>query len=294
MPFDVLAHFVDRERERGHFHHMLAGETGKRVLLITAEGEQGKTCLLLRLFFDCEDRDIPTVLLDFDQRKSGLTDYLSVAREIRRHLGDEHTSAICACEDEITRPRPVVNIQTGGGKAAGVDFGRRDDFTGATLRDIASRDLIQVSNVSGATPTADLIARQRDDMGRALGRDLAGLAPARVALLLDTFEHASPETCEWLERWLFQPLRHLSHVLLVVAGRPECRSFFDQPRLWGDLVIHFDRFDPFSRDEALTYYRRRNLPVDETDTLFLQVACSKAGLMAQLGDAIRQERRGMR
>jgi len=295
MPRDILADFVDRRPELARFQRMLGGQSSKRILLVTVEGEQGKSCLLQRIFYECEQRRPPVhvALLDFDQRRSGLTDYLSVVREIRRYLRDERVPAICACEDEITSPRSVVNIRTGGGSTAGVDFGKRSDFTDATVRDVASRDLIQVSNVSEAPPSAALMARQQDDMGRALYRDLAALTPMRVALLLDTFEHASSGTCEWLERWLFQPLRQLPHVFLVVAGRPACRPFFAQTRLWSGLLDIIDRFTPFSEDDIQTHYHQRGIPISEMEwPVFLELARPNPMAMAQLGDLLERARGG--
>ena len=299
MPADVVTDFVDRERELALFHRMLAGETARRILCILERGEKGKTYLLLRLFHECEQQHppVPVVLLDFDQRKSGLTDYLSVARAVRRHLGDDCTPAICDCEETISRGRPLVSIRTGEG-GAGVDFGERGRFTEADISDIAGRDSINVSvgDISGGMPTVD-VAKQQADMGRALCRDLAGLADShrRVVLLVDAFEHASEGTCAWLEDWLFEPLRReLGHVLLVVAGRPECRPFFAQPRLWSGLVTRIERFDPFSDDDILTYYHQRGLTVSEVETSLLTIARMNPGRMADVGNWLEQTRGGAR
>ena len=297
MPADVTIDFVDRKPELALFHRMLVAKTAKRILCILERGEQGKTYFLLRLFHECEQQcpPVPVVLLDFDQRRSGLTDFLSVAREVRRYLGDDCTPAICNCEEAITRGHPLVSVQTGAG-AAGVDFGQRGRFTGADISDIGGRDLISVNvgDISGGVPPAD-VAQQRADMGRALCNDLAGLVASHrcVVLLVDTFEHASEDTCAWLERWLFEPLRHqLRHVLLVVAGRPECQAFFAQPRLWSGLVATIDRFDPFSDDEILAHYRQRGLTVSAAETSLLKIARLSPARMALVGDWLHQTRGG--
>jgi hypothetical protein len=298
LPIDVTTGFVDRGPELALFRQMLAGEIEQSILLILEGAEQGKTYFLLRLVHECEQQSpsVPVVLLDFDQRRSGLTNYLSVAREIRRCLGDQCTPTICACEAAIARGRPLVSIRTGEGDA-GVDWGRGGRFTEADIADVAGRDLIQVGPVSEAPLTADQIAQQRADMGRALCRDLAALSASyrRVVLLVDTFEHAPQETCAWLESWLFEPLRReLRHVLLVVAGRPECRPFFAQPRLWSGLVATIDRFTPFNDDDVLAHYRQRGLAVSEAETSFLQIARLSPAMMAQLGDRLEQIRGGAR
>lgn len=298
MPVAVTTGFVDRERELALFGQMLAGETDERILLILEAGEQGKTYLLLRLFHECEQQraPVPVVLLDFDQRRSGLTDYLSVAREVRRYLGDDCARAICACEEVIAGGRPLVSIRTGEGDA-GVDWGRRGGFTEADIADVAGRDLIQVGSVSEAAPTTDQIAQQRAEMGRALCRDLAGLADSYrwVVFLVDTFENASEETCVWLERWLFEPLRReLRHVLLVVVGRPECQPFFALPRLWSSLVTTIDRFTPFSSEDVLTHFDRRGLSIPESETSLIEIARASPARMAQIGDWLQQTRGGAR
>ena len=135
-------------------------------------------------------------------------------------------------------------------------------------------------------------------MGRALYSDLADLAAShrRVVLLVDTFEHAPEDTRSWLEYWLFEPLRHeLRHVLLVVAGRPECRPFFAQPRLWSSLVTIIDRFTPFSNEDVLEHYHQRRLPVAEAEMpLLLDLARSSPAQMAQIGDWLQQTRGGAR
>lgn len=298
MLFDVLRGFVDRSRELVLFHQMLMGETEERILLILEPGEKGKTCFLLKLAHECEKQrpPVPVVLLDFDQRRSGLTDYFSVAREVRSCLGDEYTPHICACEDEICRRGPLVSIHTGEGEA-GVDWGRRGRFAKADISDIAGRDRIQIGSVSEAAPTEDQIAWQKAEMGRALCRDLAGLADShrRVTLLVDTFEDASEETCAWLERWIFSALRReLTHVLLVVAGRLQCQPFFEQPRPWSGLIAPL-RFDPFTDDEILAYYRQRGLHVTEAEKhLLLDLARPSPAQMAELGNRLEQTRGGAR
>jgi hypothetical protein len=279
---------------------MLADQTGKRILRILEHGEQGKTYFLLQLSQECEQQGVPAILLDFDQRRSGLTDYLGAAREVRRCLGDERTLNICTCEDAIYRSGPLVNVQTGAGDSRGVDFGNRGRFDDAEIEHVVGRDSVAVSlsHVSTGAPAAGAADKQREDMGRALCRDLAALAGVhpRLVLLVDTFEHASQETCTWLERWLFDPLRReLAHVILVVAGRPQCRPFFAQPRLWSDLLDPIDRFEPFSDEAILAHYHKRNLPISEAELpLLLELARPSPARMAQMGDWLKQTRGGVR
>jgi hypothetical protein len=261
----------------------------------------GKTCFLQRLVHECDHQQprVPVVLLDFDQRRSGLTDFLTIVRAARRCLGDDRTPAICACEDAICRPAPAVNIQTGAGDG-GVDWGRGGRFSDTDIADITARDRVnvQTGDIHGVPPTADPIAWQKAETGRALRSDLARLAEEhrRVVLLVDTFEHAPGDTCVWLERWLLEPMRHddLSHLILVVAGRPECQEFFAQPRLWSGLVAPI-QFDPLSDDDIRAHLRQRGLPVSETELpTLLDLARPSPAAMARVGDLLEQARGGAR
>jgi hypothetical protein len=354
MPLDIARDFVDRTGELARFQRMLAGETPRRILCILERGEQGKSYFLLRLFHECGQQctPVPVVLLDFDQRKSDLTDCFSVARQVRRHLDDERTPAICACEEAIFHGVPRVfppdtgdsgvdfgksddftgatirnvaghnlyqigSISTGSltpeqvaqqreelGRAlrddlarlgsagdGSVDFGKRDDFTGATIRDVAGRDLYQNVPIFAGPPTPEQVARQKEELGCAMRDDLARLG--RAVVLVDTFEQASEETRSWLERWLFEPLRReLRHVILVVAGRPECQSFFAQPCLWSHLVEVIDRFTPISDDDILAHFRQRGLTVSEVEASLLQIARISPAKMAGIGDLLEQARGG--
>jgi hypothetical protein len=295
---DVTADFVDREKELALFRNMLAGGTDKQVLLILEQGEQGKSYFLHRLVYECGQQSppVPVVLLDFDQRISGLIDFLSVARAIRRQLGDPNTPAICACEELFCRPAPLVNIQTGTG-SGGVDFGRETRLDDADLSEITGRDSISVGDVSGSPVTDTVLSGQRAEMGRALCSDLRRMAETHrhVVLLVDTFEHISDETCGWLERWLFESLcRDLPHVLVVVAGRPEkCQGFFVSPRVWSRVVTSI-RFDSLSEEDILFHYEQRGIPIAKAETSLIRIARMNPAKMAQIGDWLERTQGGAR
>jgi hypothetical protein len=287
MPLNVVDHFENREPELALFRRMLAGEEpDKRILCITVAPEQGKTWFVQRLHHECELQQVPVALLDFDQERSGMIgDVFSAVSEVRRCLGDERTPAICTCEAAITRGA----LPTSASGDGGVEFGERSGYRGADIHDIAGRDLYRIDTLVTGALSPEQLTRHKDDLGRALCDDLAHLD--RAVLLVDTFERVPEETRGWLERWLFQALRRLlPHLLLVVAGRLECRHFFDQPHLWSHLVIHLDSFESFNADNALAYFRRRGLCIAVTETSFLQVACVSPGRMAQVGDWLEQTR----
>jgi hypothetical protein len=292
VSLNVFDHFGNREAEIGLFYHMLSGEElGKRILCLTMAPEQGKTWFIQHLHYECERNNVPVALLDFDRDRSGMIgDIFSIAGEIRRHLGDERTPAICACERTFSYHIPPMNAAEGEG---GVDFGERGDFTGGEVHHVAGRDQVQIGTIIMGSSTPEQVAHHKDGLGRALCDDLACLG--RAVLLVDTFERVPEETRGWLERWLFQSLRRqLPQLLLVVGGRPECRTFFDQPHLWSHLVVHRDHFKPFSREHALDYYRRRGLQITEIEVSFLRIACSNPSRMADLGNILEQTQAGAR
>jgi hypothetical protein len=292
---DFLTRFVDREPELILFRQMLAGRRSERILCLFERSEQGKTYLILKMLCECEDHKppVPVILLDFDQRRSrrGLPDFLSIAWEVRRHLGDDRTRAICTCEDEIARGQSPVNIHTGEGQS-GVDWGRRGRFAGAGISDVAGRDLIQIGSVSAGPPTPAQAAILKEKMGRALVTDLATVG--RAVLLVDTFEKACPAH-PWLERWLFDRLPgELPQALVVVAGRPEpeCRRFFQRPTPWSHLVAALDRLTDLGDDDILTHWRLRGLDVSPSETGLLQIARLSPAKMAFVGDLLEQVQQG--
>jgi hypothetical protein len=299
VPFDVLVRFVDRIPELARFQRMLSGEVNERILLVTEGGETGKTYFLLRLFHGCEQDSVPVALVDFDRRRTDSeTDYLGVARAISRHLGEDCTPRTCACERAIFQRGLVVG--GGAGDSGGVDLGEGSRFDEAEVI-VPGRDYYQGIHIeyTEAQPTTDRRAQQMADMGRALRDDLASLAEEhdRIVLLMDTFEYAEAETCAWLERWLLEPMRHeLSHVLLVVAGQPQCRSFFDRPSLWSGLIAAIDRFTSLDKDEVQTYYHQLGLYIPEAE-MSLIIDLAQAGgpaEMARIGDLLMQVRGGAR
>ena len=295
---DVIADFVDRKDELAVFRRMLAGESDKRILLVMEPGEKGKSYFIQRLFYECGPQQAPVAILDFDQSRSGWNDYLGVAREVRRYLGDDCAPAICACEDNIFRPKPLVNVQTGDGDG-GVEFGRRNRFDAADVSEVGGRDNIkvEVGAVVAGPPSPNVAARHRAEMGRALRDDLArlGREGQRAVLLVDTFEQAREDTCAWLERWVLDSLpRELAHVVLVVGGRPRCQSFFAQARPWSHLVARV-RFGQMDDADIENHYRRRGIVVGEDELPgLLRLARLGPARMAEVGDLLEQSKGGAR
>lgn len=294
MPVDLLTTFVDRKRELGLFKAMLLRQTNKRILLILTEGEQGKSWFLRRLVYECEAQKppIPTILLDFDQRRNGLSDYRDVADEVRRHLGDNCTPNICACEAAIFTPSPLVQIQTGSGEGT-VDFGRRGQFDQTNISDVAGRDYISVTNVDGNVLPIDPRLAQ-EEMGRAVQKDLCQLSDThpRTVLLLDTFEQANSETRTWLERWILEPMRHqLPNLVIVIAGQPQCKILFSHSTLWHSLITTVERLGSFDENDIMIYYQQRGLTISESEKpLLLDLACASPARMALIGDWISEAR----
>jgi hypothetical protein len=292
---DRLAAFVDRTDELAHFRRALAGEEEERLLLIVDEGERGKSFLLLKLLRECEEGSVPVVLLDFDEGKGNISDdYLDVARAVRRYLTDACTSSICACDETIHSSRgPLVYVRTGGGEA-GINWGQRGRFEGADVSDVAARDNIHIGDVHETALGPDREARWRDEMGRALRDDLAQMSEthSRVVLLVDTFEQAQ-RTCRWLERWLFDALRReLAHVLVVVAGRPQCDEFFASNRPWSRLIAPLP-LTPLSDDDIEEHLHQCGFSISDAEwPLLLKMARPSPGAMARVADLLDQAEGG--
>ena len=302
MGFNIAKDYVDRDEERARFHAMRSGKTDERILVILVPGEKGKSCLLSRLRYECEKEapSTPLVLLDFDRRRSTLSDEFSVAQEIRRCCGDACVSRVCECLDEMTRPVAPIHIQTGAGTGS-VDFGRHGRFNEAEVSDIAGRDNISVSvnAAAGFALTPEQREAQKERLGRALRDDLLelGEAHARAVILIDTFEQISTEMRAWLERWLFEPLCQAHNVMLVIAGRPQhpdfpLRSYFEQPHRWSYLIETVERFPPFAHAEVQIFFHRQGVPIALEEYHLLAAACENPALMRLLADQLRQQYQG--
>jgi hypothetical protein len=133
------------------------------------------------------------------------------------------------------------------------------------------------------------------ELGQALLDDLAALAgtiPCLV-ILIDTFEQAGRETCAWLERWLLEPLANkLTHVLVVVAGRPECRALFPPTPRWGPLVETLQHLNALSDEDILAHYELRGVPLPPGERTLFQIARLSPAKMAQVGDLLLEARGG--
>jgi hypothetical protein len=292
--------FVDRESELERFHRMLSGESDARILLITDESETGKTSFLARLFEACDQGTppVPVASVNFDRRLTdNEIDYIGVALAISRHLGEACTPHICACVASGFRRGPLVS--GGAGESGGVDFGEAGTFDQAEVSAAGRDSFGDISiNYTEAAPTPQQLAQHRAAMGRALRDDLAKLAETydRVVLLMDTFEYADADTRAWLEHWLLEPMRReLAHVLLIVAGKPPCRPFFDRPSPWSRLIDAIERFAPLQSHHVRTYCQRCGLAISDTEMPLLVDIVQEGGPveLARIGDLLRR-RRGAR
>lgn len=304
MGFNIAKDYVDRDEERARFHAMRSGKTDERILVILVPGEKGKSCLLSRLRYECEQEapGTPLVLLDFDPNRSTLRDEIRVAQEIRRCCGDACVTRVCECLDDIARPPAPVHIQTAEGTGS-VDYGRRGDFKEAEFSGVAGRDNISVSvnTATGFVLTPEQREAQKEALGRALRDDLMelGESTARAVVLIDTFEKISLEMRRWLERWLFEPLCHeVRNVIVVIAGRPNhpeyppLRPYFSYPHRWGYLVHTIERFAPFTHNEILAFFRGQGLSVTIEETHLLTLARENPARMRNLADWLRQMQGG--
>jgi len=321
-------YFVDREAELALFDAMLRGESDKRVLLLFDAAEKGKTTLLYKIEAHCRayDPDLPVLSLDFDQDRSGMTpDPAGVGRVLHRRLGEGHAPALSACLGIQQAPGAAA----AGSRRSALRQALTQKLTVDEFRVVCFELECPYDDLSGDSPMAKSVAlveflerHERlpelevclaryahislpvhetqlpaappsdEALGQALLADLAAL-DARAVLLVDTFERAGQATCTWLEQWLLNALPdELPHVLVVIAGRPECEGLFAATPRWGTLVEPLYELPQLEDVFILEHYRKRGLPVAEHEVSLLAIARRSPGRMAQLGDWLARERGG--
>jgi len=240
IPVTKPPDFIDRKEEIELFEKMLAGNTLERVLALIIKPQRGKTYLMHCFQELCWQRQIPAALVDFDTRQREVVYYRKFVRQVCDDLGSDNFPEVAACEQQLHADFPMVPIQTGPGQA-GTHFGTKGHFEEADLDRISGRDQVQIGDMTYFGPQDQAAARQEKlmyEMGRAFQSGLARMCGQdRVVLLLDTYEHAHKETRNWINEWV---LNHLAdrypNLIVVIAGRPELYSYFDQPRPWASLM----------------------------------------------------------
>lgn len=177
---------ANREFELGLFDRMVAGETRERILLLQADGQFGKTTLLLAFERRCPGR-VPCASLDLKGRSTGLHELLY---RLCDHLGWDHFPRFRNCVQGL----------------GGVSVDRNVLIGWAEIQ------------VALTAPDEQERKARRAQLTQALFDDLRAWRK-RLVLLFDTYEQADPEVQDWLAGPFLARARQTANLVVVVAGR---------------------------------------------------------------------------
>jgi hypothetical protein len=292
--------FVDRMRQGDIFRRMLAGETRRRVMVITAGAGLGKSWLIRLLAAEAADRQVPLAQIDFADGQA--YDALALVRRCRDALGSENFNALTAAINEATTAR--VALTTPGAPAAGpinIGIGNENVLTSSSIN-ISEVGSTIVRDNSFVIQTDNPLLRQaiEDRINAAFFESLVELcAKTRVVFLFDTYERASLENERWVssaaDRWVIGQLLarmrdgKLENAVVVLAGR-QAPEFGVE---WNE-VLGRTSLDLLECDFVAEYLRMRRGLADLSDGE-VKVVCDGTGgnpqVMGLFADNLEQKRR---
>lgn len=293
MPRTLRELFVDRTRQTDAFRKMLDGQTGRRVMVVTAGPGLGKSWLLRIFAHEAAARGIPRVQIDL---ADGLAyDGPLLIGRARDAIGPQHFAGLAQAMSEALTARVAF---AGAAPAATINASVGESNTLINSTVTTEVGTIVKENVFVLQSDA-LLARQalEDRLNLAFFESLAQLgASTRVALIFDSYERASIDADGWspgaADRWIAGQLLArvrdggLPNVVVVLAGRRAPPFGVEWNEVLGRISL-----DPLACDDVKTYLReRRGLSVitdAEADRLCQAVAGSPQ-VLGLIGDNLEQ------
>lgn len=270
--------FVNREKQYLGFQKMLARQTAKTTMCIEAPGDMGKTWLIQRMRYHCEEHDVPAMHVDFGNRH-GAYDYLSLVRLARDQIGPADFNSLTETINNFTG----VTINLAGQGSGRVNVS--DISQGSAVEvggDLAGRDIIK-DNQFYINADSEIARRTAEiQINDAFFNCLQALAlQTPVVFLFDSYEEITPEADRWLQGNLLVRLREslLDGVLVIIAGRrtPELDP------TWRSLVAKTG-LELFSAEHVREYIvERRQIVGLDLDTIF-RTSRGNPGLLAKMAD----------
>jgi len=277
---DPLEWFVNRAKQVQGFGKMLRGETDKCIMIVQAPAEMGKTWLIQRLRQECAATGLPTLHIDFRDRRP--YDYLTIVRTARDQMGAAAFNALTQTVNELTG----VNIQLSSAAAGGAQVsvvGQQANLSGAqvTVGDVAGGNIIKdnyfyVQADSGTARRA--IEIRITDAFFACLQSLATLEKKSV-FLFDSYEDITEEADRWLRDNLLarQRDKQFANTITVIAGRKT-------PEFGDDWKVRLAStgLDPFSQDDVTEYLTRKRKVIGLDVATVFKTCGGRPGLLSQM------------
>jgi len=277
VSIDPMSWFVNREKQFLGFQKLLAGETPKRVMLVQAPADMGKTWLIQRMQTHCLQNGIPAMQVSFADRQA--YDYLALVRLGRDQLGPESFNSLTQTINSFTQTS--ITLSTGQG-SAGVTISEVDTSSVAVGGDVAGRDIIR-DNQFFINADSEITRRaaeiQINDAFFLCLQEFPLDKP--VVFLFDACENIGAEAKQWIVEQLLLRIGEglLKRVIVIIAGRTV-------PEINGPVkpLIAQTGLDSFTEDHVREYIvDRRHLQGLDLATLF-RASGGFPGLLAKMAD----------
>jgi hypothetical protein len=281
---DPMEWFVNRVKQLAGFQKMMRGETDKCIMAVQAPTGMGKTWLIQRLRQECAAASLPTLHIDFRDRRP--YDYLTIVRTARDQMGATAFNQLTQTINELTG----VNIQLSSPSAptAGAQInvgGPQSNLAGAQVTvgnvDVAGGNIIKDNYfyVQADSSTARRAVEIR--ITDAFFGCVSTLATAdkKCVFLFDSYEDVTEEADRWLRDNLFarQRDKQLPNTITVIAGR-KTPDFGDD---W-KARLAYTGLDPFSQDDVTDYLtNKRKVTGLDVATVF-KTCGGRPGLLSQM------------
>lgn len=284
MP-DYVDWFVNREKQYQGFQKMVAGETTRSIMLVEAPSDMGKTWLIQRMRHLCEEQKIPSVLVNFRDRRAH--DYLSLVRVARDQLGSDAFNHLTQTINNFTS----VNINIlGGGQSRGLNVGDLSAAQGnvnVNLQEVAGGSIIKDNvirdNQFYVQADSDVARRaaeiQISDAFFSCLQEVLKNSP--VVFLFDSYEDITKEADQWIKDFLLPRVAEgtLKTVLVIVAGRTVPELSADMKQLIAKTGLTL-----FTEDHVKEYIQaKRKLSGLDLSTIF-KTSGGYPGLLAKMAD----------
>jgi hypothetical protein len=290
--------FVNRVRHNDIFSRMLAGQTRRRVMVITAGAGLGKSWLLRLFAVEATSRKLPLAQLDFADGQA--YDALALVLRCRDALGAEHFAAVDHAIDESTTARVTLSA-SGATAPVNVSIGNENSLTSSS---------INVSDVGNTVVRDNAFYIQSDNsiLRQAIEDRINGAffeclellsAQSRVVFLFDTYERTTLESERWspsaADRWIAgQVLARirdgkLPNVIVVLAGRRAPEFGVE----WNEVIgkISLDLLECSHVTEYLRERRGLTSISDEQAQVLCQAVAGNPQVMGMIGDNLEQAAR---
>ncbi len=292
--------FVDRVKHSDIFGRMLAGQTRRRIMVITAGAGLGKSWLLRLFAVEATSRKLPLAQLDFADGQA--YDALALVLRCRDAFGPEHFAAVDQAITEATTARVALSA-SGATTAApvNVSIGNENTLTSSTIS-VSDVGNTIVRDNSFYIQADNPILRQaiEDRINNAFFESLEALsAQSRVVFLFDTYERATLDGARWTpsaaDRWIAgQVLARirdgkLPNAIAVLAGR-RAPDFGVE---WNEALgsISLDLLECSHITEYLRERRGLSNISDEQAQVLCQAVAGNPQVMGMIGDNLEQANR---